>query len=218
MAVKVAGSAGPNVEVETNTLAMRVVVRPDDYGSQGIFSIGMATGTMVAGFGTGTIFSFRYGSTNLALVRKVIVSAGGLAVFTAGLVNFSMFAGRSYTANMTGGTGATLTGNNQKLRTNMATTGVSDIRISTTAALAGGTFTLDAQPLAQLECSTPATAGTPLLYPFPLFESRVGEYPFVCAQFEGFNIQATVPASGTWTAAVIVIWEEMNNYGTALAT
>jgi hypothetical protein len=219
MPVRLAGNAGPNIEVETNTLAARVVIRPDDYGSLGIYALGGVSGTMTAALGAGSpIFSFRYGGSNLAIVKKVVISAGNTATaFTAGLINFSMFAARSFSASDTGGTSILPASNTSKLRTNMATTGLTDARISSTGTLTAGTRTLDAQALAQLESSIPAVAGTPLLAPYPIFESRAGDYPLVLANNEGFVIQATVPASGTWTFAVNTVWEELSTYGTGLA-
>ena len=220
MAVKIVGNAGPDVEVETNTLAMRTVIRPDDYGSLGIYSLGAASGTMAAGLGAAApIYSLRYGSANLALVKKVILSVGDTATaFTAGIFTFQLFVARSFTASDTGGTSILPTANTAKLRTSMATTGMTDIRISSTATLTAGTRTLDGQALASVTSSDPATAGQSPLAPWPIFEARVGEYPLVLAQNEGFEIQATVPATGTWTFSVTTMWEELSTYGTGLAT
>lgn len=220
MAIKIAGNAGPNVEVETNTLAMRVVVRPNDYGSLGIYQIGGISGTIGAGqAASAPVFSFRYGSTNLAIVRKVVLSVGSTSTaFTAGVCSFAMLVARTFTGSDTGGTGITPTSTSNRLRTTMATTGVTDIRISSTTALSPGNRTLDTQNLGAITSSVPATGGTQILSPYPIFESRASEYPLVCAQNEGFVVQATVPATGTWTFGCNVMWEELSAYGTALAT
>jgi len=219
MAVKIAGNAGPNLEVETNTLAARVVIRPDDYGSLGMYQLGAVSGTIGAGMAANApIFAFQYTAANLALVKRVIISAGDTSTaFTAGIVTFQMFAARSFTALDTGGTTVTPTSNSNKLRTNMATAGVAAI-IANTAANTAGTRTLDGQAMASLTSSITATAGTPLLAPYPLLDQRAGDYPLVCAQNEGFVIQGTVPATGTWVFSVAVHWEELSTYGTGLAT
>lgn len=224
MALKIAGNAGPNIEVETNTLAARVVVRPDDYGTQGIYALGGASGTITAGMAAGSsVFAFRYAGSSLCIIKKVVVSAGGTATtFTAGLVNFSLFAARSFSAIDTGGTSLlpNTNTNSQRLRTSMAATavGTGNIVIANTGALTPGSRTLDSQPLAQIESSVPATAGTPLVPPFALFDQRVGEYPLVCTNNEGVVLQGTVPATGTWVLAVSIAWEELSTYGTGLAS
>jgi hypothetical protein len=220
MGIKLTGNAGGNVEVEPGNLAMRVVIRPDDYASLGIYHLGGTSGTMTAGLAAASpVFSFRYGGSNLALVKKIIISAGNTATaFTAGLISFNLFVARSFSASDTGGTGITPTTTSNRLRTTMATTGVTDIRISSTGTLTAGTRTPDAQALAILATSIPNVAGTPLFAPFAIFEARAGEFPLVLANNEGFIILATVPATGTWSFSVNVMWEELTTYGIGLAT
>ncbi len=219
MAVKIAGSAGPNLEVESNTLAARVVIRPDDYGSLGMYQLGAVSGTIGAGMSANApIYAFQYTAANLALVKRVIISAGNTSTgFTAGVVTFQLFAARSFTAMDTAGTTITPTSNSNKLRTNMATTGLGAAMIANTGANSAGTRTLDGQAMASISSSVTATAGTPLLAPYPLLDQRAGDYPLVCAQNEGFVIQGTVPATGTWVFSVVVHWEELSTYGTGLA-
>lgn len=217
------GNSAVNVEVETNTRAMRTVIRPNDVAALGSYAIGMTSGVMAAGLAANAdIFSFRFApstTTNICLVRRVLISAGNTATaFTAGVVTFNLFAARSFTASQTGGTAATVTGNNQKLRTSFAAMGVADIRISSTAALGAGTKTLDAQPLGSVSSAIVATAGSILVPLVPLLDTRVGEWPDVIANNEGLTIQGTVPATGTWTFSASVTWEEVSTYGTGLAT
>lgn len=202
------------VEVEVNTKAARAVIRPNDYGSLGIYSLGAASGTMAAALAANSpVYSFRWGnSTNLGIVRKVIISAGGIGAFTAGQATFQMLVARSFTASDTGGTSILPSGNANKLRTSMGTTLLTDVRISATATLTAGTRTLDGQALGSLTGATTATAGTVILPPTAIFEARAGEYPLVLAQNEGFVIQATVPATGTWTFSVSTEWEELASY------
>src|SRR6266404_3448761 len=107
----------------------------------GSYCMGANSGTMAAGLAGGSpVFSFRYGAANLAIIRKVTTEADDITTaFVAGAAKFDMIAARSFTASDTGGTAGTLTGNNGKLRTSYATTGISDFRIASTATLTAGT-------------------------------------------------------------------------------
>jgi hypothetical protein len=213
MPVQLAGTSA-NAEVETGSKALRITPKPIDYGALGIFSIAGVSGAMAAALGANSpIFSFRWTTTNIAVLKKLVISAGNTATaFAAGVITFNAFVARSFSASDTGGTAATLTGNNQKLRTSMATTTVGDIRWSSTATLTAGTRTKDANPFASLSTSIPAVAGTPLIIPSELFAPRPGEYPLVLAQNEGFVVEATVPATGTWTFSLTAQWEELAAY------
>lgn len=180
----------------------------------GSYCMGANTGTMAAGLGAGApIYSFRYGGAALAIVRKVVAEADDITTaFVAGAAKFDMIAARSFTASDTGGTAATLTGNNGKLRTSFATTAISDLRISSTATLTAGTRTLDAQPLASVEFAVPTSIDGDLLPTTTLYQSNIGESPLVLATNEGFVIQATVPGTGTWVASVRVCWDEVSTF------
>lgn len=215
MAIQPQGNSGTIVEVESATRAMRVLNRPDDYGSLGIYCGAVTSGVMAAGLAAGAnIVSFRNSTANIYLVRRVLFTACvNTTGFTAGVCTFNMFAARSFTASDSAGTAWTLTGNNLKLRTSMATTGVADIRASATAALTAGTRTLDTQPIASLVQGVTASAGIVIIPAnTPIWDQRVGEYPLACAQNEGFVIQATVPATGTWGFSVQITWEELASY------
>lgn len=214
MSIKLAGNAGVDVEVETATRAMRTVIRPNDYGSLGIYNKALTSGTMAAGLAAAAnICQFRWShASNLCLVRRVRISAGSIVAFAAGAVTFNLFAARAFTANGSGGTAGTLTGNNGKLRTSMATMLPADIRVSSTAALTAGTWTLDTDPIAGVTGGILATAGTPVIAPTDLMYRTGSDHPLVLAQNEGFTIQATVPATGTWTFSAQIEWEELAAY------
>lgn len=215
MAIQIQGNSGTILEVEANTRALRVVHRPDDYGSLGIYNKAMTSGTMAAGLAVAAnIYQFRWSNaTNLCIIRKIRISAGNAGTgFTAGAGIFNLFPARSFTANGSGGTAGTLTGNNGKLRTSMGTMLVGDVRISSTAALTAGTWTLDTDPIAAVTTGVQATAGVQILPPTDLFYHADNEMPFVLAQNEGFTIQATVPATGTWTFSVQTEWEELASF------
>jgi hypothetical protein len=218
--VKLLGSAGATpAEVETNTNAMRVVIRPDDYATLGIYALGAISGTMAAGLAGGSpIFSFRYGGANTVLLKKMIISMGDLAGFTAGSAELQGFVALSFTASDTGGTSVTPTTSSNRLRTSMATTGVTDIRISSTGTLTAGTRVLSSEKFIDVEYGNLATAGAIVLAPVTLFESLLGDYPLVFGTNEGFVLQiAQVQATGTWSFAVNLVWEEVTFYGQGLA-
>jgi hypothetical protein len=217
MGIQIIGNGGVIAEVDGTTFrSLRVTSRPPEFGSLGCYRKGLVSGTMAAGLAANAnVFSFRWGdATRLALVTQVRIGAGSIVAFAAGFASFRLVLGRSFSASHTGGTAGTLTGNNNKLRTSMGTMLLTDVRISSTAALAGGTVTLDTDGIAALTGSVGATAGTPIINPgSELFNTEgQSEYPLVFAQNEGFVIQATVPATGTWTFGVDVKWYEVNSY------
>ncbi len=219
MAIQVQGNAGTVAEVETNTRAVRVVQRPTDVGALGAYSCGLTTGTMAAGLGAAASFwSIRNSSTNVAVVRSVTLSMGSLGTgFAVGSATFNLLFARNFTVSNGGGTAATLTGNNCKLKTAFATTGIADIRISATAAITGSSWTLDSQPLGAVNAAITASTNivfipTTQLLPGPQGGLAGIQWPVVLAQNEGLLIQATVPATGTWQAQVLVAWEELTSY------
>ena len=141
MAVIVSGVGGTSVEAETNSKALRVVSYPVDDGALGTYSMGVQTGIMAAGLGAASeVFQFRWTSSNVCAIQTIMFSAGTLGTaFAAGGVVVDAVIARSFTVAGTGGGTATITGNNQKLRTSMATTVLGEARIATTAALTAGT-------------------------------------------------------------------------------
>lgn len=217
MALQIQGNNGIVADVDGTTWrTLRTTLRPPEFGALGCYGKSLVSGTMAAGLAAGSnVFSYRWGdATRLALVTQVRIGAGGIVAFAAGFTSFNLKIGRAFTAAHTGGTAGTLTGNNGKLRTSMGTTLLSDVRIASTAALGGGTVTLDTDGITALNGSTVAVAGTPLVDPGSILFNTEGqsEHPIVLAQNEGFVIQATVPVTGTWTFSVDVKWYEVNSY------
>ena len=208
-------------EVEVNTKAVRTVIRPDDYGSLGIYAVGGASGTMAAALAAATdIFQFRWTSTtNFALIKLVSISIGDVVAMTtaqAGAV--SLFKATSWTADGSGGTTLTPAAGQNKLRTSMGSTLVGAIRISSTAALTAGTKTLDTTALSEIAFGITTGAGAQWLPLADLFRSNAGDHPFILSpqatNFEGFVIQNSIlmGAGGTFTFAVKVVWEELAAY------
>jgi hypothetical protein len=218
MGVQIAGNTPANIaEVESASKALRVTPRPIDYGSLGVYSLGAGNGAtaMAAALAANSpIWSFRWGNaSNLAAIKKVLISAGDSATaFAAGAVKFELFVARSFSASDTGGTSILPSGNQNKLRSSMGTTLLTDARISATATLTAGTRTLDTNPIGGVYVAVPATAGATLIVPTPLFQAGAGDHPIILAQNEGLVIQATVPGTGTWFFSVQAQWEELAAY------
>lgn len=215
MAVQLVGPSLISLNTQADGAAF-VAQKPLSPGALGWYNKGQVSGTMAAGLSAASVvYAFRYTGSNVGVVTRVRVTLGDLVGFTAGFFNFSMFAARTFTAMYSGGSGSagTFTGNNAKLRTALATPSNFGSLIASTAALTTATVTLDTDPLTSLALSVVATAGQP---PFPgdpdLFYKAPGEYPLVLAQNEGFVIQATVPATGTWQMGVDVAFGEVASF------
>lgn len=215
MAIQLQGNGGVVADVDgTNYRALRTTFRPLDPGALGSYGIALNSGIMAAGLAaSSTIVSFRWtDATRLAVIHRVTFGAiiGGTA-FTAGAADFRLVPARSFSASDTGGTAATLTGNNGKMRTSYATTLLGDARCSSTATLTPGTRTLDSQGISSLGAGVGATAGLTIVGPGAEFFDYM-QPPLILAQNEGFVILATVPATGTWAFGVGIQWTEAVSY------
>jgi hypothetical protein len=234
MAVQIQGNAGVVAEVDGTTFrAMRGVARPIDHGALGHYRIQSTTGTLAAALAAGTataghVFAFRWGdATRFAVITKLKTRFLPLTLFTAATLtdatSFDAFIVRSYSVSHGGGTALTPTGNNAKMRANMGTSLVTDVRISTTAALTNGTETFDAFPFAQSirkANRVNPTAATEETIP-PQFDGMEmdfdmggGDHPIVLAQNEGIVIRnRTVwPAAGTGILTVLIAWAEVTAF------
>lgn len=180
------------------------------------YSIALVTGTIAAGAGANSeIFQFRHvDATNLRKIRVLEVAltvAHVATAFTAGDASFEMSIARNWTGAGTGGSTATLTGNNQKLRTSQNTNilGVAgEIRFASTAALGAGTKTLDAHPIGSIIAPISTAVNVYLADPTYLYVDAEHRGPLVFGHQEGFAIRATVPATGTWRASMNLVWAE----------
>jgi hypothetical protein len=224
MAIQIQGNGGVVADVDGTTFrALRVTVRPINYGSLGMYRSGAVSGTIGASMtANAEFFQFRWpDATNLAVVYKVAVSASAIptSAIVATLQSLVMTAARAWTAAGTGGTRLTLTGNNSKLRTSMGTSLVNDAGIATTGSLAVGTKTLDTNSLGALAYMvTSLTVSSAAIGP-NLFDNTIlfdadgeGFHPLVCAQNEGFVVRngaVAMTAGMTWNLAVNVVWAEV---------
>lgn len=226
MAIQIQGNGGTIAEVDgTNYRAQRVTGRPLDVGAFGHYRLSMASGTIGAALAAGAeLFQFRWtDASRLCVIQKVLISAGAnVAATAAGLVTLEAAIARSFTAAGTGGTAATITGNNQKTRTSMGTTLLGEARMATTAALGAGTKTLDTQGVGNAMTGIGTGAITAAVQ-LPIFDkidlieidADVTQHPVVLAQNEGLVIRngATAwPATMTWGLAVTVVWAEDDSY------
>ena len=205
MPIQIQGSGGFVADVDgTLFRALRTINKPIDYGSLGIYGLSVVTGTLAAALAaSAVVFSARWGdATRLAVLLALRTRFQPLTPFTAATLtdhtSFDMLIGRAFTASHTGGTALTLTGNSFKARTSMGSTLFTDLRIATTAALAGGTVTLDPHPFLQSlrkgnrvnpaagteEIIQPTTDGMDLD-----FNATAGDHPKIFAANEGLVIR-----------------------------
>jgi hypothetical protein len=176
----------------------------------GYYRASAVSGTIAAGAAAASeIFQFRVPATfNRSLVTKITLDGMyQLTGFTAGAALFTATVARAWTADGTGGTAATLTGNNNKLRTAYPVP-TATLRFPTTAALGAGTKTLDALPFAQYVKFVLGAQNTQVFEPVTLFtaDAAGGSHPVVLKAEEGIAIRATVPATGTWVIGCTFEW------------
>jgi hypothetical protein len=224
MAIQLQGNGGTVLEVDGTTFrAGRFTPRPVDHGSLGAYNYGGFTGILPAALAANSeIFQFRWAhATNLAVVRKIRISASvSTTFFAAGVpVQIDLVKSSAWTVAGTGGTAispAALLKKRSSMGSSLVASG--DIRIATTAALGAGTKTLETLSLSNLAAAGPITAslnGTILAPGTLLWQAEVGdgEHPLVLAQNEGFSIRSVaVPVTGTWMAAINVDWAEVTAY------
>jgi len=223
MSIQVIGSTGTIAEVDGTTWrALRVTVRPIEYGLRGQYRLGVQATAGNKSFTNASLFQARWFDPNaVALIWGFNVDG---PVYTgsssAGFGNFQLFFARNYTANGSGGT--TLTPiSMQDLRMTMRQSLMADMRMTTTAALTAGTWVLDSQPLGQYVFSVPGavTGGAfnvnrgVLLYGCI---SRVANpAPIVLGFNEGINLRGTMNITGGGINAnfgLNMTWSEVSIY------
>jgi hypothetical protein len=221
MAMQLQGNGGVLAEVDgVGFRALRVTIRPIEYGALGCYAYAHLSGTMAAGLGANAeIFQMRWtDGTRFACIYLVELEgmAGSATAFTAGFCNIDLIIARAWSVVGSGGTAATLTGDNSKLRTSMGTMLMQDIRGSSTAALTAGTKTLDSNRIGNVTWSVGTTAS--LIYVpnnTKLFETLEMNHPVVLAGTgggEGIAVRATVPATGTWQFGMTAHWAEVQAF------
>lgn len=225
MAFQLQGNSGTVAEIDGTTFrALRVTNRPMEYGALGYYQISTLSGSMAAGMAAnGQIWHARWtDATRFCLpLHLSLTGMRTTTAFAAGVIDIKATIVRVWSADGSGGTAATLTGNNQKLRTSMGSTLMGTIRTASTAALTAGTQTLDAQDLGMIvtHSSGGVGAATPIIGSIylphrALFDQHPspGGHPLVFAQNEGLVIRATVPATGVWNFGVTFVWAEVSSF------
>lgn len=221
MSLQIAGNSGVVADVDGTTFrAIRVTQRPNDPGALGSYRLATISGLTTAVAANGLVFAWRWAdATRVAVLKYFKVRMAVITGFTAAQeLGFDVMIGRGYTANHTGGTALTLGGNNQKKRTAMGTTLIgtaADIRMATTAALGGGTITVDSNPVMAGTFKTLAAAATVQDGAYESIMDFSGiDYPFVFAQNEGIVVRNSIlmGAGGTVRWAVECAWDELNSY------
>ena len=217
MAVQVQGDKSLNAKQETGSGILLTRESWPNLGSNGAYALSMKTGLIAVGIAAnGLIGAFRWThASKLALIRRIRINAIPLtAPTTAQEWGVNAVVGRSYTANHTGGTALTLTGNEFKKRTNHASTQAGDIRIATTAALGGGTVTADAIPFMHKTVWELVAAATVQRNNLEIERefTAAGEHPIVLAQNEGvlFRNSVLTAATMTYTAIIEIEWLEVD--------
>lgn len=230
MAIQLQGAGGSVIGSGIDAQkGLHVIAKPTDFGVLGHYRISVVTGTIAAALAaSAVVFSARWGdATRLAKITGLRTRFLPLTPFTAATLtdhtSFDLFVGRTFTAAHTGGTGLTLTTSSAKMRASMGSSLFSDIRIATTAALGGGTVTLDPHPISQSirkgNRVNPAAATEEVI--MPAFDGlnfnpdmSQGEHPLILVQNEGLVLRnRTVwPAAGTGILLVEMTWAELTAF------
>jgi hypothetical protein len=216
MAVQVQGNGGTIAEVDgAGFRALRTTARGLDVNGLGSYRISHLSGTMAAALAANSeILQFRWSdATRLCAIHSVTLDglSGSATAFAAGFGKVDMLIARSWSADGSGGTPATITGNNGKMRTAHGDTLLGAMRGASTTNLTVGTKTLDNQAVGQISLSFGTVASQQYANQVTLFEDN-NKHPIILAQNEGFVLRATVPATGTWQFGATVVWSEVASY------
>jgi hypothetical protein len=224
---QVAGALATAEEVETNTKACRIVLRPDDIGVGGGYYLVSNVSPQIAMGAAGISFlsySFRWpGYGTLCSVRKILVGmASGPSVgLAAGAASVFLTRQPFYLVSMTGVSGdrspliagSPYFGGTLKTRQPEFTADLVYLTGSSGLTPPSGNFNPqeeqnvlapnNAQVIGQLNSSVTTTSGQSVIPPnSTLFEAKPGEHPLVLDAWTGFNIHAIWPAAVTSQTAV----------------
>ena len=183
---RIEGSTGNLQEVDTNTLAARVTLRPMKVLAWN--RLAAQTGALTGIVAGGRIFSVRNTSSNLIVVRQIGVGFMTTTAFTtAQALDFSLNIARSFTVSDTVGTDVSPTVNVGKLRTSFATPNVA-ARISATVVVSGGTLVQDAFAVGTVAGGSTGLATGIALSPDNMIGPAADGQPIVLAANEGITI------------------------------
>ena len=133
MAIQVHGQGGVVAEVDgTGFRALRVTLRPVEYGGLGAFAVATShANIMAANLAANTeILQFRWMDSSIfgCVYLVKLIGFSCLTGFTAGFAKMDLTIARRWCLPATGGTDATMTGNNSKLRSRMQSSFVHNIQ------------------------------------------------------------------------------------------
>lgn len=203
---------------------LHTVAKPTTYGALGSYVLGYTTGAIAAGAAANAeLLQFRWtDATRNAVITEIsLTGMRATTAFAVGTIDIKATIARSWSANGTGGTAVTLTGDQLQLRSSMGATLLGDLRVATTAALGVGTKTLDTQDVGWVcgHSSAGVGAAAPIIGSIYLPQTTLwkadmasGEHPIVLATNEGVVVRATVPATGVWSLGYIIKWTEVTAF------
>lgn len=202
--------------VDTSLKTLRVAIKPDQL--LGSFNLSAASGALTGIAANAPVFSFRWASGvgQLCVIKRVSVNFVCTTGFTAGQsMGYNLVVARNFLASDTVGTAVAVgyTQNN-KNRTSLYNSTVTDCRISAAAALTAGTRTLDANSLGSTYFYAQTTTAGTLLQNTPLVSYNWNDYPLILQNNEGFVITNALlmGAAGVGTLTVNVEWFETDGF------
>lgn len=188
-------------------------MRPIGHGDGGFYRLGGASGALTGAGANTPVFSFRWGSdTHLALVIAFNWWWFTSTVFTAAqIVDHALLIARGFSGSDSGGTALTPATNDGKKRTAYSISKVTDVRISSTAALTPGTRTLDAKHQAARGAWSGAVGASLPPGVAGLWMPMEGEEPIILAQNEGLILHnlTAMGAAGIIKLYVDLAWIEV---------
>lgn len=195
----------------------------------GQYGVGAVTGIIAAGIANDSeLLQFRWNPADVskrAHVRKVLATAAvSTTFFAAGIpLQLELLKCTGWTVAGSGGAAIDPGAANRRGPSTMKATEVvaGDARVATTGALTAGTKTIATPNLGIVLSGAPlASSLSGQIFPANtvLFEADManGEHPLELVAGEGFIVRCRAPATGTWTAAFQVEWDEADYfpYGT----
>lgn len=197
-----------------------ITPKPIPYGSLGHYRIARRYALINVQAAGAVLVAVRNVAVNPIILTKLYLRLVQLSNPTAAIeVRISATIARGYTvSDSTNGTALTLTGNNTKKRTSMATCGLEIRETAAAAGATGGTKTADNDPFMLMSLWELATLPTGVPAPEAVrdYEPNIddGDHPYIFAQNEGFVIKNDV-VLGAAAAGILyyeIGWAEVTTY------
>ena len=218
MAIIQSGASADLLTVDPTFKAARVTLRPNEV--TGSYRATAVSGSIAASTAASVLFTFKYtasGSGTVAVLRRVSIAEQVTTLYTQGGIRFSCYHTRATFTQGTGNaTALTLTSNNAKKRTSMASTGATAY-ICTTLGITGDTASgEDSTPFATGGLDLPAVVTTrPYAGLVDIYDGySTNVYPIVFATTEGFRLKndTAFAAAGVGNLIVNIEWDEYATY------